>query len=240
MIVVNVKNYRVGKDVVKLAKLIQSYFGKTDDVVLAVPATELSRIEDVVELDVFAQHVDVVSDQRSTGSLGAEQLKAAGALGTLVNHSEKRLGWKDINKILKQCQEKGLRSLVCVKTYREAKWVLAQDVKPWAIAYEDAKLIGTGKSITKYRQKELQAFVSLFKGRESGRVSRALGRLNPWSGTEKASDLLAFCGAGVHTARDVRTAYALGCDGVVMSSTIVKARKPDKLLRELVALEERR
>jgi triosephosphate isomerase len=235
VIVINFKNYKIGKEVVKLAKTVQNYFGKSDEVILAVPGTDLSRVGDAVELDLFAQHVDSVLEPRSTGGIGVDQVKAVGALGTLVNHSERRLAWKEVNKVLAQCQEQGFRSIVCVKTYREAKWVLGQSVKPWAIAYEDTKLIGTSKSITKYRQKELKSFVELVKGVE-GTVSKTLGRLNPWKGADEAGAVLAFCGAGIHSARDVKIAREIGCDGVLISSAIAKAKKPDKLLRELAGL----
>ena len=43
-----------------------------------------------------------------------------------------------------------------------------------------------------------------------------------------------LCGAGVHSAEDVRTASRLGCQGGLISHAIVNARKPAEKLRKIL------
>ncbi|MAE49218.1 hypothetical protein CMI48_00150 [Candidatus Pacearchaeota archaeon] len=214
MIVINFKNWKTGKEVLRLAKDVQHYFGKTDDVVLCVPATEIGRVGDAVELDVFAQHVDLVKKPESTGSVGVKAVKAVGGLGTLINHSEKRLGWKEVTALMQECADLGVRALVCVKTYREAKWVSKQTVRPWGVVYEGGSLFFAEKALTGSREKEIKAFADLFK----------------------ESEVKALCGGGLFTLKDIKTALDVGCDGVVLDSAIAKVKKPERFLKGLALL----
>ena len=214
LIVINFKNYKSGKEVLKLAKLIQSYFGKTDNVILAVPATEIQRVSNGVELDVFAQHVDVLEKPQTTGLIGVKAVKSVGGLGTLINHSERRLAWKEVTALMKECEEQSVRALVCIKTYREAKWVLKQTVKPWGVVYEGGSLFFAEKALTGSREKEIASFAKLFKH----------------------TDVRSLCGVGLFTAKDIKTALDVGCYGVVLDSAIAKVKKPERFLKSLAIM----
>ena len=65
MIIINTKNYKTGDELLKLARLVETYDVHT---IMAVPASDIHRIAAKTTLNVYAQHVDVTSE-KSTGWL---------------------------------------------------------------------------------------------------------------------------------------------------------------------------
>jgi len=137
-------------------------------------------------------------------------VKGAGGAGVLLNHSEHRLEYGDLIKLISKCKKVGLKTVVCVSSLIMAKKV--KRLKPWAVAYEDPKLITSGRSITGYRTDEVRKFGMLFKN----------------------SRVKALCGAGVNSYNDVREAKGLGCQGVLVSSAVMKAKDAARAVVELL------
>lgn len=210
MIIINFKNYKQGKDVLELAKKIEKA-AKGKDVIVCVPATDIHVIFSQTRLNVFAQHVNNKDAGSTTGFVTAENVADVGASGTLLNHSEHRIPFNVLREIMERCKRNGLKTLVCVESIREAKKVMRFKSRPWAIAYEERKLIGSGKSITKYKSKKVKKFTSLLNG----------------------SGIKSLCGAGISSSKDVESARELGCDGVLVASVIVKARNIEKFFKEM-------
>ena len=48
-------------------------------------------------------------------------------------------------------------------------------------------------------------------------------------------EIAVYCGAGVKTGDDVRTAMDLGAHGVLLASGVVKAKDPEAVLRDLIS-----
>ena len=208
MIVVNFKNYKQGKDVLDLAKKIEKAT-KGKDVIVCVPATDIHVIFSQTKLNVFAQHINNKDVGNTTGFVTAEAVKSVGASGTLLNHSEHKIPFNVLREIMERCKKNGLKTLVCVESIGEAKRVMRFKIKPWAIAYEDGKLIGSGNSITKYKSKKVEKFARLLKG----------------------SGIKSLCGAGISSSKDVESAKELGCDGVLVASAIMKAKNVEKFFK---------
>lgn len=203
-IIINFKNYKAGKNVLELAEKIQKHLPKA---VVAVPAVSIYEVSKNTKLKVYSQHIDSVVSGRGTGFVSPESVKASGGRGTLLNHSEHPLNFGDLKKTLKLAG--GLKCVVCAKNLAEVKKI--KNLMPYAIALEDPKLIGTGKSVTKYSPKAIEKFVKTLKG----------------------SGIKPICGAGISTAQDVQKAKELGCEGVLIASAVAKSRNPEKLLKEL-------
>ena len=208
MIVINFKNYAAGKKALKLAKLIERYLPHA---CAAVSAFDIEEISKKTKLKVYAQHVDYFEKKATTGFIIPEYVKAAGAVGTLLNHSEHQLRPETIAKTIKRCEETNLKVLLCVADLKQAKKYVS--FEPYAVAFEDSELIGSGKSITEFRSQEVKKFVSILKN----------------------SATVPLCGAGIHSAEDLKTAYTLGCKGILISSAIanVPLKKAEKLLKEI-------
>ncbi|MEK6855377.1 MAG: triose-phosphate isomerase [Nanoarchaeota archaeon] len=212
LIIINFKNYLEGKKALSLAKKIENYL---PDAIIAVPATDIKMLAEKTKLKVFAQHIDCLAiPERSTGFLSAKTISSAGAEGSLLNHSEHQLSFSQINCSLKELKHNKLKAVLCVPTLAEARKL--KKLKPYAMAFEDIKLIATNKSITSYRTKEIKEFISLLKN----------------------SNILPLCGAGIHTAEDVRAAFNLGCKGVLIASAIAKSKNPEILLQKLSKIKD--
>lgn len=207
MIVINFKNYVQGDRVLELAKMIERHMVHA---VVAVPAPYIERVAAKTALNVYSQHA-IAIDERSTGHLGAESIRSAGACGTLLNHSEHPITFEQIKKALAQCKSAGLAVIVCVSSVKEAIKIAA--LKPEMIAYEDPKLVSSGKSITQYDAHQVEKFVQAMKGKP----------------------IVPLCGAGISSVKDVDAAYKLGCKGVIISSAIAKSKTAERFMRELAA-----
>lgn len=203
MIIVNTKNYKQGKRLFNLARLVKKY---NKNIVMAVPASEISSVSRIMK--VYAQHVDI-SDDRSTGFTNVCDVKAAGASGALLNHSEHRLKFSVLKKTVVECKKHRLKVIICVSNMKQAK--LYAKFKPHALAFEDTKLIGSGKSVTRYKPMEILRFVD-FCGLKG---------------------IMPLCGAGISNADDVRAAYELGCKGVLIASAVAKSKNPRAILKSL-------
>lgn len=208
MIVINFKNYISGKRALELARLIEKYLPKA---IIAVDDFDVQLISKNTNLKIFVQHMDYFKTKRATGFIIPEIVKQSGALGALLNHSEHRLRDETIEKTIKRAKEVKLQTVVCAENTKRAKKIL--EFKPDAIAFESPELVASGKSITEFKEKEIKDFVRLFKGKK----------------------VLPLCGAGIHSAQDIKAAYQLGCKGVLISSAItnVPLRQAKTLLKEL-------
>ena len=204
MIIVNFKNYKQGRDVLKLAKKIEKANTK---IIVAVPPSYLGFVKFRTKLNVFAQHVDYHKKGKSTGFTIPEVVKNIGIKGSLLNHSEHKIPPKYLEKTIKRCDKLGLKIVVCASNFKEIK--LLKKLKPWAIAFEDTKLIATKKSITKYDSKKIKEFVKILA----------------------ETKIIPLCGAGIHSKEDYWEALALGCKGVLISSAVMKSRNPGRFLR---------
>ena len=94
LILVNFKTYSesTGRKAVNLAREAERISLETDVCVgLAPQFTDITLIADSTTLPIFAQHVDSITPGRFTGHVLPEAIKEAGAFGTLINHSERRL-----------------------------------------------------------------------------------------------------------------------------------------------------
>lgn len=205
MIVINFKNYIYGDKALALAKLIE----ENDLHMVVAPTTaDISRIASKTSLNVYAQHVDLVGE-RSTGFVSPESVRAAGASGVILNHSEHPLEFSVLKKTLEQCKKNGLATLVCVSNLNELSKLMV--LKPNFIAFEDSGLIASGKSIVSHKTHQVEKFASL---------------VNP-------KGIVPLCGAGISTPEDIEVALKLGCKGVLISSAIAASKHPELLLRKL-------
>src|SRR3989344_1253170 len=187
LIITNTKNYKYGNDLLKLAKQIQKYLPKS---IIAVPTTEVYSVahSKATKLKVFAQHIGFSdANGRSTGYVTPESIKQSGASGTILNHSEHPMKFEDIKKTITDCKKIKLQTLVCVKNNSEAQKLIAMSPNPTFIAYEDPKLVSSGKSITQYRATEILKFVKLLKN----------------------SKIIPVCGAGISDENDIQAAKIL-------------------------------
>jgi triosephosphate isomerase len=212
MIIVNFKTYleSTGKRAIELARQAEKAAKETGANIIVVPQfVDLARVAEAVEIPVFAQHVDPIKPGNSTGHVLAEAVKEAGAVGTLINHSERQLRLIDIDAIIALTKEKGLVSCVCANNPSVSAAVAA--MHPNITSVEPPELIGSGISVSKAQPEIVTDTVKLVQ------------KVDP--------KMTILCGAGISTADDVSIALKLGTRGVLVASGIVKAKDPYSVLR---------
>jgi triosephosphate isomerase len=211
---VNFKTYleATGKRSVELAVIADKVSReKGVGIGIAPQFTDIKSVSEKVEIPVFSQHIDSVKPGAFTGHVLAEAVKAAGATGTLLNHSERRITASEIEVSLRLANEADLLTLVCAETSDTGRETAR--LAPTMIAIEPPDLIGSGISVSKARPELITSSL------------QAIREINP---TVKV-----LCGAGITTSGDVSRALELGAEGVLVASSIVKSRDPARLLGEM-------
>lgn len=214
IIIVNLKAYpqAVGERSVEVSEKIAEA-GREKDLAVGVSPqyADLYRVSKEVEVPVYAQHVDSLEPGRGTGSLLPEAAKKAGAVGSLVNHSERRLDLDEIESIVERLDETDLESVVCAESVERAGEVSA--FGPDVVAIEPPELIGTGRSVSQVKPGVIKETV------------KKVHDVNP--------DVRVLCGAGVSTGEDVKIALELGAEGILIASAVVKADDPKEAMIDL-------
>ncbi len=213
MIIVNFKTYleSTGKRALELAKQAEKASKETGTCIVVAPQfADIAKVAESVEIPVFAQHIDPIKPGNCTGHILAESVIEAGAVGTLINHSEMQLKLADIDAVVRLTQEKSLISCVC--TSNPSISAAVAYLNPDIISIEPPELIGTGVAVSKAHPEDVTNTIRLVR------------KVN-----DKA---VILCGAGISHGEDVSVALKLGTHGVLVASGIVKAKDPYSVLRE--------
>jgi len=213
LIIVNFKTYKesIGKNALKLAQICEKVAIDTSaNIAVAVQAVDIYRISQCVEIPVFSQHIDNADYGQFTGHILAEAVKEAGAVGSLLNHSEHRLSLDIIKDIINKNKNR-LEIVACAPT-SEISAEIAK-FKPSFIAVEPPALIGGNISVST-AQPEL--------------ITNTVNKVSPFN-------VPVLCGAGIKTKEDVKIALELGAKGILLASGVVKAKEPEKVLRDLAS-----
>jgi len=215
MVIVNFKTYAeaTGKNALELAKTAEDV-GKESGIYVAVAPqyVDIATIAAETSVPVFSQHIDPIVYGSHTGHVLAEAVKEAGAVGTLINHSERRLPFKDIDSAVRRAKEAGLITVVCADTAKNSSTVAY--FSPDIIAVEPPELIGSGIPVSKARPEVVSDTVSLVRKVNQG--------------------ITVLCGAGITRGEDVAAALKLGTEGVLVASGVVRAKDQRSALMDLV------
>jgi triosephosphate isomerase len=164
-------------------------------------------------IPVYAQHVDGSEPGAHTGQVTALAVRSAGASGSLVNHSERRLTLAEIEASVRALQQQKLVAVVC--SNNEITSAGAAALGPDYVAIEPPELIGSGVSVSKANPEII---------RKSVAAVHAVNR-----------NVKVLTGAGIQSGDCVKIAVDLGTDGVLLASSVVKAPDPAAVLRDLVS-----
>ena len=211
LIIVNFKAYRegVGENALRLARVAERVAAECDVcVAVAVQPTDIFRVSSETGVPVLAQHIDPVGYGSHTGHILPEAVREAGAVGTLINHSERRVSLDFIRRAVERAGDVGLTTVVCADVVEMCRRVA--EVGPDMVAIEPPELIGTGIAVSKAKPEVVSGAVEAVKA------------VNP--------DVSVLCGAGITSGEDVETALRLGAEGVLVASGVVKAGNPYRAL----------
>jgi triosephosphate isomerase len=211
LIVINFKTYAesTGANAVQLASIAEEVSKDSGVPIIVVPqVVDVFQIAHQLRIPVYAQHVDGIQFGGNTGHILAEALAEAGALGTLINHSERRLKLAEIDAANQAAKRANLTTIICTNNITTTK--AAASLCPDFVAIEPPELIGSGIPVSKANPEVVTGAV------------------------EAASGVKVLCGAGISKGEDVKAAIDLGTDGVLLASGVTKADNPEVALRGLV------
>ncbi|MBI4168148.1 MAG: triose-phosphate isomerase [Candidatus Aenigmarchaeota archaeon] len=212
--VINFKSYEEalgekGKILAEHAKKISAKLGV--NIVIAPAFTDIRFLSGIIP--VIAQHIDSVEPGAHTGSITAESVKTAGAIGTLINHSEMKLNLEDVSKCIARAKKNDLMTICCADSPENAAGIAK--LNPDYVLIEPPELIGSKNSVSKTKPEVIKKTVDLV------RLS------NPQVGV--------ICGAGVATGEDSRIAKQLGAIGIAVASAIIKSKNPERVIEDVAA-----
>ncbi|MCL5788293.1 MAG: triose-phosphate isomerase [Candidatus Marsarchaeota archaeon] len=215
-VIINYKTYPsvAGKEGLRLAieaTSVSREFGI--ELVVAPNLVDTSLFCQAGGLTVFAQHCDLGNRGNMTGRVTLDSLRTVGAEGLLVNHSEYPQTDSEIEELVMQARQMGLKTCVCVPD--SSKLEAYARLCPDYLAVEPPELIGGDVSVSKARPGLLkEAFKAI---RSSSKTTAPL------------------CGAGIKTAEDVSVAKKLGGSGVLIASGFVLSDDPISQLANLIS-----
>ena len=206
------KCYMYGDTLLEIAKGLDELSEKYGvDVILDVPDTEIYNIaHNTKRIHVYSQHMDSLPVGKGMGKTLPEAVKAAGAVGVMLNHAERKLTLEEIELAIKRADELGLATMVCADSVEEVKAIAK--LGPNILVAEPTELIGTGKPADKEYVDE---------------VIKVIREINP--------DIKPFPSAGISKGQDCYNIIKAGASASGCSSAIAKAENPLKLAEEMIA-----
>jgi len=205
------KAFFYGERMLRLAKAADVASEKYDVRIILTP--QYSDIQllanETKNVLIFAQHMDPLPIGRGLGSVLPEAIKAAGAVGVMLNHAEKPMTVSGLNQAIKRADEVGLVSIVCADTLEEA--VAIAHFSPNIIVAEPTELIGTGQT------SDVDYITQ---------TTEAVKRINP--------AIQVLQGAGIKNGTDVYNVIKAGADATGTTSGIMKAEDPEAMLDEMI------
>ncbi len=151
---------------------------------------------------------------RGVGSILPEAVKAAGAVGVLLNHVEKRLSMDELERTIRRADEVGLASMACADNLDDA--VTIARMAPNIIIVESPDLIGGGRRAENDRE-------------AVARINATIWAINP--------EIRVLHGAGIASGQDVYNIIAAGSQAAGSTSGIIKAPDPFAMLEEMIRAE---
>jgi triosephosphate isomerase len=205
------KAYLYGRDVLELALAAEQASIKYDvDVIFTASYFDIYPIKQKTSrIFVFAPHMDPLMPGRGLADVLPEAVKAAGAVGVMLNHSEKPLSYSVLGKTIARADDVGLATIVCADSIVEARAIAM--LGPNIIAAEPTELIGSGNtSDSRYVTDSIAAIKSV----------------NP--------DIYVLQGAGIKNGSDVYQVISAGAEATGSSSGIIKAADPIRMVDEMI------
>jgi len=205
------KAFMYGERMLKLAKAADAASKKYDVRIILTPQyTDIRMLAlETENLLIFAQHIDPLPNGRGLGAVLPEAVKAAGAVGVMLNHAEKPLSISGLYQTIKRADEVGLATIVCADTIEEAEAIA--HFAPNIIVAEPTRLIGNGQTSDEKYMVETTA---------------AIKKINP--------EILVLQGAGISNGKDVYRVIKAGANATGTTSGIMKAADPEAMLDEMI------
>ena len=176
----------------------------------AVGAYDLHIANQFPAKSFYAQHVDPIGYGAFTGKISIEMLIDSGIKGSLINHSEFRLNFDTIEKVVLKARAMDFNVIVCAEDLDEV--ARFAEIGAPLVAYEPPELIGGNISVSTAKPDIIEKASVL---------------------CEKNGVKL-IVGAGIKTHNDILTSLKLGAAGGLVASGVVLASNPAVAITSLI------
>ena len=176
----------------------------------AVGAYDLHIANQFPAKSFYAQHVDPIGYGAFTGKISIEMLIDSGIKGSLINHSEFRLNFDTIEKVVLKARAMDFNVIVCAEDLDEVSRFA--ELGASLVAYEPPELIGGNISVSTAKPDIIEKASAL---------------------CEKNAVKL-IVGAGIKTHNDILTSLKLGAAGGLVASGVVLASNPAVAITSLI------
>ncbi len=215
---IGTKNYVYGDKLLEYALAADKAAEKYDiDVLFICPAVEIRRVvENTKHLIVLAPYMDTLRPGRGMADTLPEALKAAGAVGVVVNHCEKPMSLPQIKATIDRARELDMLVFACADSVAETQ-AIAQ-LHPDIINPEPSELIGGtagGVSDMSYVRD----------------VLNAIRAIDP--------NILVEQAAGITNGQQVYDFIMAGSEAAGAASGIMNAKDPIAMIDEMIAATRR-
>jgi len=214
---IGTKNYVYGDTLLEYAIAADKAAEKYDiDVLFICPAVEIRRVaENTKHLIVLAPYMDTLRPGRGMADVLPEGLKAAGAVGVVINHCEKPMSLPQMKATIDRARELDMLVFACADTLAEAK-AIAQ-LHPDIINPEPSEIIGGGNGVSP------MAYV-----KDSIRVIKDI-----------YPDIMVEQAAGITNGQQVYDFIMAGSEAAGAASGIMNAKDPIAMIDEMIAATRR-
>lgn len=214
---IGTKNYVYGDRLLEYAIAADKAAEKYDiDVLFITSPVEIRRVcENTKRLIVLAPYMDTLRPGRGMADILPEGLKAAGAVGVVINHCEKPMSLPQMKATIDRARELDFLVFACADTIAEAK-AIAQ-LHPDIINPEPSDIIGGGNGVSP------MAYV-----KDSIKVIKDI-----------YPDIMVEQAAGITNGQQVYDFIMAGSEAAGAASGIMNAEDPIAMIDEMIAATRR-
>lgn len=205
MLFINFKTYpkATGKNAIHLVKILEEVSSQEE--IKIIPVVGISDLDEAARISKLEIWVQKVDE-----TISPEAILEDGASGTFLNHSQYSIDNSTIVRLVRECSKLNLKTMVFSKDLDELRQVI--EAKPTYVAYEPPELIASPD--TSVARSKPETIV------EAAKIAKEAG-------------VPLIVGAGIKESEDVKRSLELGAAGVAVSSAVVLADDPKKVVLNL-------
>jgi len=212
MLIINFKTYREssGENAISLANSAFDLSKEYGIPVCVCPnMLDLKDIARIYAGGTWAQHCDPDERGRATGWIPPELYKDIGVAGVVLNHSEHKLQFENLKRLVDRVRNLDLKVLIFADSIEESINVSA--LTPDYIGYEPPELIASkDTSVAKAKPDVIENVVKAIP------------------------NIPILVGAGVKNQEDVRVSLKLGARGIAVASSVILASDQKSAIADLL------
>ncbi len=216
LILINLKSHdtSVGNNALKIGSICQELYEVYGlNIGVAPQLPDIYRLSSKLNIPVFSQHIDNIKNGTSTGYTTIRCIKEAGAIGSIINHSEHPIFLSDVSSIVSSLKKYKLESIVCAEKIEDVKLIF--DIDPDYIAFEPIESIGKSGSLSNQNKISIENILNYID-------------------KNKYKNIKLMFGGGINKPEDVKRIFDMGVSGILISSLIIKSKDKYKTLENLI------